>query len=157
MAGSTGMLERVPGGSSEGRLRGGPIPRLRRGPASTQLRPEAREASERPASGGQPVGVVQPPDPAAAGWPLWAYLPVSLVATASVLLAPALLVRAALQPAGVLAEGACALLAAVLSVAIGRLEASAWQRRRGAAGLLFGELMLWGLGRRWWVERRLAR
>ena len=84
------------------------------------------------------------------------YLPHALVATAMVTLAPAALVWA-VAATGVV-TGFVALLAVGLAVSllvayVGRIL---WQIRPGSRDLLFSDLMLWGLLRRWLVERRLG-
>ena len=97
------------------------------------------------------------PDFAASPRSMLSYLPLSLLVTASVLLLPAAFARLVLQPVDVLLTLAAGVLAGVLSITIARLEAWAWQRRSGAADVLFSDLMLWGFARRCWVERRLRR
>jgi putative nucleotidyltransferase with HDIG domain len=84
-------------------------------------------------------------------------LPLALVATLAVLVLPALLAATLLPPRGVLSTLASGALAVLLSLLIARLAASVWQRRRRGSDLVFADLMLWGLVRRWWVERRLSR
>ncbi len=162
MPSSTRTIERRPAGTSAAQVRPGSVaPRRRRAaPAESRRRPRNRDerlARELPshAAASQPADATPPREHTATPHGLGVYVPLALLATASVLLAPALIVGLLLHPRGLPAQAGCALLAALLSIAIARLEAYAWQRRRGTADLLYGDLMLWGLARRWWLERRL--
>ena len=85
------------------------------------------------------------------------WLPHALIATAFVVVLPALAVWA------IVPRGEAALLA--LSVPLGMLlsvlaasfaGSAYWQRRRGSGDLVFSELLLWGWLRRLRAERRLA-
>ena len=151
----------------------GPSPTLVRRPtagASAAVRGEirrrdpGRSGSERIAqeapSHAVRVDLDRPPSaPVAAGSTraLIALLPLSTVATGVVLVLPALLVGFVLQPQGLFAEAGCTLLAAAFSIGLANLEALAWQRATRPGSFVFADLMLWGLARRWWVERRLSR
>jgi putative nucleotidyltransferase with HDIG domain len=88
---------------------------------------------------------------------LMSYLPLSLIATAGVLVLPALLAARLLPPDGLLSSIESSALAILASLSIAALEKAAWERRRGSSDLLFADLLVWGLARRWWVERRLDR
>ncbi len=88
---------------------------------------------------------------------LWRYLPLSLLATCSVIVLPAAL-SAALIPRGGPALTVLSSLAAVaVSLALAALEAWAWKRRPQSSDIVFADLMLWGWVRRYWAEDRLAR
>ena len=84
-------------------------------------------------------------------------LPLVLLATFSVLVLPAILAAALIPPRGALSTLASGALAVLVSLLIARLGAAAWQGRRRRSDLVFSDLMVWGLARRWWVERRLGR
>ena len=85
------------------------------------------------------------------------WLPLALVATASVVIAPALAVWA-IVPRG---EAALLLLSVplgmLLSVLAARLGTAVWKRAPGSRDIVFADLMLWGWLRRCRTERRLAR
>ncbi len=84
------------------------------------------------------------------------YLPLVLIATTSVVVAPALIV-AAIVPSGGVPTLALSVLATVaVSVAIATVESALWSRLTRAQDLTFAELMLWGWLRRCWAERGLA-
>jgi putative nucleotidyltransferase with HDIG domain len=89
------------------------------------------------------------------GTGLLRYLPLSVLATASVAVLPAVL-ASWLVPwrgvPGVLATVACAV---ALSLLIAALEAQVWKHLHGARGVVFADLMLWKFLRRLWAERRL--
>lgn len=90
------------------------------------------------------------------------YLPLSLLATASVLVLPTALVAWLIPPHGAISTLACALFTVVVSLSVAQLEAAAWSAGsrhgdRARAELVYYDLMLWGLARRWWAERRLNR
>lgn len=87
---------------------------------------------------------------------LWRYLPLAVLATASVVVLPGVLVAALVPRGGVLSIAASAILAVAVSLAIASAEASLWARRRRGRDLLFADLMLWGWVRRCWAERGLA-
>ena len=85
------------------------------------------------------------------------WLPLALLATASVVIAPALAVWA-IVPRG---EAALLLLSVplgmLLSVLAARLGTALWKRTPGSRDIVFADLMLWGWLRRCRTERRLAR
>ena len=85
------------------------------------------------------------------------WLPLALLATASVVIAPALAVWA-IVPRG---EAALLLLSVplgmLLSVLAARLGTALWKRAPGSRDIVFADLMLWGWLRRCRTERRLAR
>ena len=85
------------------------------------------------------------------------WLPLALLATASVVIAPALAVWA-IVPRG---EAALLLLSVplgmLLSVLAARLGTALWKRAPGSRDIVFADLMLWGWLRRRRTERRLAR
>jgi putative nucleotidyltransferase with HDIG domain len=83
------------------------------------------------------------------------YIPASLLATLVVLVLPAVLAASLVPPRGPLSTLASGGLAVLASLLLARLGAAAWQSRSRRSDLVFAELMLWGLARRWWVERRL--
>jgi putative nucleotidyltransferase with HDIG domain len=84
------------------------------------------------------------------------YLPLVLFTTASVIVAPAVLVAAFVPRGGSLLMVASTASAVAVSVAIASVEAALWTRRPGSRDLVFADLMLWGWVRRCWTERRLA-
>ena len=85
------------------------------------------------------------------------FLPLALLATASIVVLPALLSATAVPRGGVLRALASVALAVAASLAIASAEAALWKRCRGSQDVLFADLMLWGWVRRYRSERRLAR
>src|ERR1700722_11761722 len=85
------------------------------------------------------------------------YAPLALLVTLTVLLLPALLAAGLVPPSDLISTLASAALAVGTSMLIASLEAAAWRGRGRRSDLVFSELMLWGLARRWWIERRLSR
>jgi HD-GYP domain-containing protein (c-di-GMP phosphodiesterase class II) len=84
------------------------------------------------------------------------YLPLAVLTTSLVIVAPALLART-IVPAGGWAMTVLALIAAVLaSLVLASAAAAVWKRRVQSRDVVFGDLMLWGLLRRCWTERRLS-
>jgi putative nucleotidyltransferase with HDIG domain len=84
------------------------------------------------------------------------YLPVALLATALVAVAPVLLSATLVRshhPLSLILAGA---LAMALSVAFASLGAAVWKRRPGSCDVVFADLMLWNWLRRCWKERRLG-
>jgi len=96
-------------------------------------------------------------DPAAWPAPLLAYLPLALLATASVVFLPAVIVAAIMPRGGVALAFASIVVAVATSLAIAAAEAALWKRCPRSRDVLFADLMLWGWARRRWAERRLAR
>jgi hypothetical protein len=85
------------------------------------------------------------------------YLPYSLAATFLVVVVPILL-ESALKLAGLVRSPFIAVaLAVVLAGGAAWAGAKWWARRPGSRDLVFAELMIWGLVRRFRTERRLAR
>ncbi|HEV7938983.1 MAG TPA: HD-GYP domain-containing protein [Solirubrobacteraceae bacterium] len=84
------------------------------------------------------------------------YLPLVVLATASVVLLPAALVATVVPRGNSLLMVASAVSAVAISVVIASAEAALWTRRAGSRDLVFADLMLWGWLRRCWTERRLA-
>ncbi len=85
------------------------------------------------------------------------YLPLALLATASIVVLPALLSAALVPRGGVLRALASVALAVAASLVIASAEAALWKRCRGSQDVVFADLMLWGWVRRYRSERRLAR
>ncbi len=85
------------------------------------------------------------------------YLPLSVIATVSVTVVPALAANALVPPHGVAAAIAAVLIAASLALALAAIEAWGWRRLHGSRGVAYGDLMLWGFFRRLWTERQLKR
>ncbi len=85
------------------------------------------------------------------------YLPLSVLATVSVTVLPAVLADL-IVPVGGLAGALLSVLCAVLlSLLFATAESQAWKRLHGARGFLYADLMLWGFARRVWAERRVKR
>ncbi len=84
------------------------------------------------------------------------YLPLAVLATASVVVLPAVLVAAFVPRGSSLLMVTSAALAVAVSIAIAIAEAGLWTRLSGSRDLVFADLMLWGWLRRCWTERRLA-
>ena len=89
--------------------------------------------------------------PAAKRW-----LPLALVATAFVVIAPALAVWAVLPPGEPALLAISVPLGMLLSVLAARLGTALWKRAPGSRDIVFADLMLWGWLRRCRTERRLA-
>jgi putative nucleotidyltransferase with HDIG domain len=83
------------------------------------------------------------------------YLPVALLVTLSVAIAPALIADALIAPGGPAGTIATLICAVAISLALAAFESTAWKRLPGARGVLFSDLMLWSFARRLWAERRL--
>jgi HD-GYP domain-containing protein (c-di-GMP phosphodiesterase class II) len=84
------------------------------------------------------------------------YLPLVVFTTASVVVAPAVLVATFVPRGSSLLMVASTASAVAVSVAIASAEAALWTRRSGPRDLVFADLMLWGWLRRCWTERRLV-
>jgi HD-GYP domain-containing protein (c-di-GMP phosphodiesterase class II) len=85
------------------------------------------------------------------------YLPHSFAATFLVVVVPVLL-ESALKLAGLLTSPFLAIaLAVILAGGAATAGAGWWARRPGSRDLVFAELMIWGLVRRFRTERRLTR
>jgi HD-GYP domain-containing protein (c-di-GMP phosphodiesterase class II) len=84
------------------------------------------------------------------------YLPLVALATASVVVLPAVLVAAIVPRGSSLLMATSAASAVAVSVAIASAEAALWTRKSGSRDLVFADLMLWRWLRRCWTERRLA-
>ncbi|MDQ6606585.1 MAG: HD-GYP domain-containing protein [Actinomycetota bacterium] len=83
-------------------------------------------------------------------------LPKVLAATALVAFSPLLAVWGLGRLGVVHSPALAAVLGAALSLAAYHLAATVWQRRRDAADVLFGDLMLWGWVRRCVQQRRIT-
>jgi putative nucleotidyltransferase with HDIG domain len=95
------------------------------------------------------------PGRASDGPQLKRYLPLALAVTLAVIALP-LLAVAQLGPArGPLAVAWHVALAALMSMAVGRLLAMLWARSPRSSDVVFGDLLLWGWARRAYAERRL--
>jgi HD-GYP domain-containing protein (c-di-GMP phosphodiesterase class II) len=113
-----------------------------------------RGHSQRPA---RPIPTTPSPAPVApSARRLWRYLPLAIVATAAVIVAPAAGV-AALAPGG---GAAMTLVSAACAVAVSLILATAgaalWKRQPRSRDVVFADLMLWCWVRRCWTERRLS-
>jgi HD-GYP domain-containing protein (c-di-GMP phosphodiesterase class II) len=85
------------------------------------------------------------------------YLPLAVLVTGLVTVAPALLVTAIAPrtgPYAMVISGACAV---ALSIALASAAAAVWKRQPRSRDILFADLLLWGWLRRWWTERGLSR
>jgi HD-GYP domain-containing protein (c-di-GMP phosphodiesterase class II) len=84
------------------------------------------------------------------------YLPLAVLATGFVIVAPVALVTAILPRGGPLLMAASAATTVALSLAIASAGAAVWKRQQQSRDLVFADLMLWGWLRRCWTERRLS-
>jgi hypothetical protein len=94
-----------------------------------------------------------PPDSATV---LRRYLPAAVVATALVIVAPALIVSVLVPHGGVTMAIVSAAAAVGISLAIATALAALWKRRARSRDVVFADLMLWGWLRRYRAERRLS-
>ncbi len=85
------------------------------------------------------------------------WLPLAVVATAFVVILPALAVWAIVPPGEVALLAVSVPLGMLLSVLAANLGAALWKRTPGLRDMVFADLMLWGWLRRSRTERRLAR
>jgi putative nucleotidyltransferase with HDIG domain len=86
-----------------------------------------------------------------------AFLPLSVLATLTVVVGPVSVVAALVPPHGMLWEVLAVVLAVLGSLAIASVGAWLWMRWPRSREVIFAELMLWGWVRRFRAERRLAR
>jgi putative nucleotidyltransferase with HDIG domain len=84
------------------------------------------------------------------------YLPLSLLSTALVIVAPAALVALVVPRNGVLWIVVGSLAAVAVSVALAAAGAAVWKRQPRSRDVVFADLMLWCWLRRCWTERRLS-
>jgi HD-GYP domain-containing protein (c-di-GMP phosphodiesterase class II) len=89
--------------------------------------------------------------------PLWRYLPLSLLATTTVVFVPVALAVLAIPPGGAARALAATAVAALLSLLVASAASAAWKRWHGSHDVLFPELMLWAWFRRCLSESRLRR
>ena len=85
------------------------------------------------------------------------WLPLAIVATAFVVIAPALAVWAIVPPGELALLAVSIPLGMLLSVLAANLGSALWKRAPGSRDIVFADLMLWGWLRRSRTERRLAR
>ena len=85
------------------------------------------------------------------------YLPLSVIATLSVTVLPALAANWIVPLHGLPGHLVAVVCAMALSLAIAAAEARIWKRIHGPRALVFGDLMLWTFVRRLSAERRLKR
>ena len=85
------------------------------------------------------------------------WLPLAVIATAFVVILPALAVWAIVPPGEATLLAVSVPLGMLLSVVAASVGAALWKRTPGARDLVFADLMLWGWLRRVRTERRLAR
>jgi putative nucleotidyltransferase with HDIG domain len=85
------------------------------------------------------------------------WLPLAVVATAFVVVLPALAVWAIVPPGEVAMLAVSIPLGMLLSVLVANLGSALWKRTPGSRDMVFADLMLWGWLRRSRTERRLAR
>jgi len=85
------------------------------------------------------------------------YLPLSLAVTLAVTLLPLFAVSQLGPARSPLAIALHVLAAVALSIVLARVLAALWSRHEGSSDLVFGDLLLWGWGRRVLAERRLER
>jgi HD-GYP domain-containing protein (c-di-GMP phosphodiesterase class II) len=84
------------------------------------------------------------------------HLPLALLTTALVVLAPAAIVSAFVPRGGPPLMAASGLAAVVLSVVIAAAASALWKRHPGSRDVVFADLLLWGWLRRSWADRRLS-
>jgi putative nucleotidyltransferase with HDIG domain len=84
------------------------------------------------------------------------WLPLAIVATACVVILPALAVWALVPPGEVAMLAVSVPLGMLLSVLAAHLGTALWKRTPGSRDMVFADLMLWGWLRRSRTERRLA-
>ena len=84
------------------------------------------------------------------------WLPLAIVATAFVVIVPALAVWAIVPPGEVALLAVSVPLGMLLSVLAANLGTALWKRTPGSRDMVFADLMLWGWLRRSRTERRLA-
>jgi putative nucleotidyltransferase with HDIG domain len=87
----------------------------------------------------------------------FAFLPLSVFATLTVVVGPVAVVATLAPNHGMLGEMLAVVLAVVGSLAIASVGARLWMRWPRSREVIFAELMLWGWVRRFRAERRLAR
>jgi putative nucleotidyltransferase with HDIG domain len=85
------------------------------------------------------------------------WLPLAIVATACVVVLPALAVWALVPPGDVAMLAVSLPLGMLLSVLVANLGTALWKRAPGSRDMVFADLMLWGWLRRSRTERRLVR
>ena len=98
--------------------------------------------------------LTEPQGSGAAG--LTRYLPHAVVATALVILLPAVAVWTLAPSGGAMVSIVSVVVAMGLSVATASAASAFWMRRPGSRDVVFADLMLWGWLRRSRAERRLA-
>jgi putative nucleotidyltransferase with HDIG domain len=86
-----------------------------------------------------------------------AFLPLSVIATLTVIAGPVVVVAALVPDRGILWETLSVVLAVAGSLAVASVGARLWMRWPRSREVIFAELMLWGWVRRVRAERRLAR
>jgi putative nucleotidyltransferase with HDIG domain len=146
--------------SSQSLLRREGGPPSRRPPAGGQGRLAPRHGRSRTRGPERAGAANSAPVPNRAPWHefgtgLARYLPLSVLATASVAVLPAVLASWLVPASGIPGALAAVVCAVALSLLIAALEAQAWKRVHGARGVVFADLMLWKFVRRLWAERRL--
>jgi putative nucleotidyltransferase with HDIG domain len=87
----------------------------------------------------------------------FAFLPLSVFATLTVIVGPVAVVATLVPAHGMLWEVLAVVLAVVGSLAIASVGARLWMRWPRSREVIFAELMLWGWVRRFRAERHLAR
>jgi HD-GYP domain-containing protein (c-di-GMP phosphodiesterase class II) len=85
------------------------------------------------------------------------YLPLVVLVTCLVTVAPAVLVATIAPRAGALVIVVAGASAVALSTAFAAAAAALWKRQPRSRDILFADLLLWGWARRCWTERRLSR
>lgn len=84
------------------------------------------------------------------------YLPLAIVATATVIVLPAVAVAALIPRQGVAMTLCSALAGIALSVAFAAIGAAVWKRQPRSRDVVFADLMLWCWLRRYRTEQRLS-
>jgi hypothetical protein len=84
------------------------------------------------------------------------HLPLALVTTSLVVLAPAAIVQAALPRGGALLMAVSGIAAVLLSIAVAGAGAALWKRHPGSRDVVFADLLLWAWLRRSLADRRLS-
>ena len=87
---------------------------------------------------------------------VWRELPLVLVVTCAVSVAPAIIAASLVPPVDLKSIALCAAIAVALSAVVVRVGAAVWASNHRSWDVLFADLMIWGWLYRRFSERRLA-